>query len=106
MYIERRKAGKGVKYYLVHSYRSKGSVRKLRKYLGHNLPKKDLEQAGREAKKRILGLLEELNTKVFSFMLTRKKSSLSIAQLLSPLGLFIGPPDITAQFRYLPSEVG
>ena len=34
MYIEKRKSGKNIKYYLIHSYREKDKVEKIRKYLG------------------------------------------------------------------------
>jgi len=73
MYIEKRKSGKNLKYYLVHSYREKNKVEKIRKYLGINLSQQELNEQRKEAEKRILELLEEINTKVFSFTLTRKQ---------------------------------
>ncbi len=73
MYVEERKTGKNVKYYLVHSYRDKGKVRKIRKYLGRNLAKEELEKAKNSAKPHILKLLEELNTEVFLFTLTKNQ---------------------------------
>lgn len=73
MYIERRKLGKDVKQYLVHSYRDKGKVKKIRKYLGRNLAKEELEKAKNSAKLHILKLLEELNTEVFLFTLTKNQ---------------------------------
>ena len=73
MYAEKRQAGKNLKYYLVHSYREKGKVRKIRKYLGQNLAREELEKAKNEAEKHILGLLKELNTEVFLFTLTKNQ---------------------------------
>src|SRR3989338_216734 len=73
MYVEERKTGKNIKYYLVHSYRDKGKVRKIRKYLGRNLAKEELEKAKNGAKLHILELLEELNTEVFLFTLTKNQ---------------------------------
>ena len=73
MYVENRKAGKNIKCYLVHSYRDKGKVRKIRKYLGRNLAKEELEKAKNSAKLHILELLEELNTEVFLLTLTKNQ---------------------------------
>ena len=39
MHIEKRKSGKGIKYYLAYSYREGTKVHKFRKYLGHDLTK-------------------------------------------------------------------
>ena len=71
MFIERRKAGRSIKYYLIHSYREEGEVRKIRRYLGQNLAKGQLKEEQEKAKSRILGLLEELTTEVFLFRLTK-----------------------------------
>lgn len=73
MYVEKRRIRSNIKYYFVHSYREKGKVRKIRKYLGQNLTKQELEKAKDRAKKHILELLEELNTEVFLFTLTKKQ---------------------------------
>ena len=73
MYIEKRKSGKSIKYYLVHSYREENRVEKIRKYLGTNLSKEKLEKKKKDAEKNILYLLEEINTKVFSFTLSKKQ---------------------------------
>jgi len=73
MYIEKRKSKNVVKYYLVHSYREKDKVQKIRKYLGSNLSEKELEEARKRAEERINELLEEINTEVFLFSLTRKQ---------------------------------
>ena len=73
MYIEDRKTGRNIKYYLVHSYRDNGKVRKIRKYLGRNLAKEGLEKAKNSAKLHILKLLEEVNTEVFLFTLTKNQ---------------------------------
>lgn len=73
MYIEKRKSGKIIKYYLVHSYREGKNVQKLRKYLGSNLSKDNLNERIKNAEKKILELLKEINTDVFSFKLTKKQ---------------------------------
>ncbi|MAG08157.1 cell filamentation protein Fic [Candidatus Woesearchaeota archaeon] len=65
MYIEKRKNGK---YYLVHSYREDGKVRKIRKYLGLNPPK---EETKRKAKEAISNIIREQSTEVFFFSLTK-----------------------------------
>jgi len=73
MYIEKRKSGKSVKYYLVHSYRDEGKVEKIKRYLGNNLSKEELEKKRERAGEIILELLEEINTRVFFFTLTKKQ---------------------------------
>jgi len=73
MYIEKRKSGKNKKYYLIHSYREKNKVEKIRKYLGSNLSKEGLKKAKKRAEEKIRELLEEINTKVFLFSLTKKQ---------------------------------
>lgn len=73
MYLEKRKVGKNVKYYLVHSYREKNKVKKIRKYLGQNLNKIELEEAKEKAKQRIKKLLEKISTEVFLVTLTKNQ---------------------------------
>lgn len=73
MYIEKRKSGKNIKYYLVHSYREKNKVKKIRKYLGINLEKEELNKKEKRAKEIILESLKEINTDIFFFTLTKKQ---------------------------------
>lgn len=73
MYIEKRISNKKTKYYLVYSYREKKEVKKIRRYLGANLSKEELNIKKEEAEKTILDLLKEINTSVFSFTLTKKQ---------------------------------
>jgi Fic family protein len=73
MYIEKRKIGNNVKYYLVHSYREKDEVKKIRKYLGINLSKEELEKRRNLVEKDILEILSEINTNVFLFTLTKNQ---------------------------------
>ncbi|MBI2660548.1 Fic family protein [Candidatus Woesearchaeota archaeon] len=73
MFVEKRKAGKNIKYFLVHSYRENGKVRKIRKYLGQNLGKEELKETKDKAKKHVLGILQELKTEVFLFTLTKNQ---------------------------------
>lgn len=56
MYIEKRRVGKNVKYFLAHSFREGKKIYKIRKYLGLN--KSKLEEKINIAKKLIL---EEIN---------------------------------------------
>jgi len=58
MYIEKRKQGKKVKYYLAHSFREGGKVHKIRKFLGINLNSKILKDRKEKAEKLIF---EEIN---------------------------------------------
>lgn len=73
MYVEKRKKGSDFKYYLVHSYREKKEVKKIRRYLGLNLSFDELERRKKEAEKFILEIIEELNTEIFNFVLTGKQ---------------------------------
>lgn len=74
MYIEKRKSGKNIKYYLVHSYRDvHNKVQKLRKYLGINLTSDRLQVLTEEAKNSILNLLKSIELDVFEFSLTEKQ---------------------------------
>ena len=73
MYIEKRKSGNSIKYYLVHSYRDKNSVHKIRKYLGSNLSKDEINKRKKEAKEKILNIFKEVSTEVFLFRLTKNQ---------------------------------
>ncbi len=53
MHIEVREEGKRKKYYLAHSFRKGKKVRKIRFYLGADLPKKQLDEKKRHAEKII-----------------------------------------------------
>ena len=59
MYLEKRKTKHGVKYYLAHSFREGGKVKKTRVYLGTNLKKKILKQRQEKAKEL---LLQQINS--------------------------------------------
>jgi len=71
MYIEKRKIGESVKYYLVYSYRENNEVKKIRHYLGLNLSCEELQKAKEEAGQQIMSGLEELRTEIFNFSLTK-----------------------------------
>lgn len=81
MYIEKRKVGENIKYYLVHSYRDKKEVQKIRKYLGMNLSNDELEERRNLVEKDILKIIDEMNTEVFLFTLAKKQ-----IELLNRLG--------------------
>lgn len=59
MHVEIRKAGRRRKYYLAHSYRKGGKVRKIRVYLGADLPPAELQEASRQAEERLKRRLGE-----------------------------------------------
>jgi len=73
MYLEKRKIGKRTKYYLIHSYRDKGDVKKIRRYLGVDLSNGELEPARRKAEQDILSVLDELSTQIFLFQLSEQQ---------------------------------
>jgi len=58
MHIEIRKRGKGEIYYLAHSFRDSGKVRKIRRYLGVNLSRKQIDELRKEAEEDIRGQIE------------------------------------------------
>jgi Fic family protein len=53
MFVEKRTSGKNFKYYLVHSFRDNGDVIKIRRYLGQNLSKKEIDSKKRTAERYI-----------------------------------------------------
>jgi Fic family protein len=73
MYVEKRKAGKSIKYYLIYSYREGKKVRKVRRFLGTNLSPKDIASAAKKAKSAIKPELLELSTEIFNFTLTKRQ---------------------------------
>jgi Fic family protein len=58
MHLEVRKRGKKQLYYLAHSFRDNGDVRKIRRYLGADLKKDVLEGLKKEAERSILEQVE------------------------------------------------
>ncbi|USN44402.1 MAG: Fic family protein [Candidatus Woesearchaeota archaeon] len=70
MFIEKRKSGKNIKYYLSHSYRDEDKVKKISRYLGQNLSAKDLEKNKARAEQIILAQIEELKTEIFKIFLS------------------------------------
>lgn len=73
MYIEKRKLGRSIKYYLVYSYRDKNKVKKIRRYMGTNLSAEELKRAKQEAEGGIKKELEEISTEIFNFSLSKKQ---------------------------------
>ncbi|MBU0629198.1 MAG: Fic family protein [Nanoarchaeota archaeon] len=73
MFIEKRKIGKSIKYYLIYSYRETNEVKKIRRYLGLNLSVDQLGKARQEAEHQIKKELELLNTEIFHFSLSKKQ---------------------------------
>lgn len=54
MYIEKRKEGKTIKYYLAHSFREGKKIHKIRKFLGKNINEQELKERREKAEKIIL----------------------------------------------------
>jgi Fic family protein len=61
MFIEIRLQGKRKKYYLVHTYRSQNKVKRISRYLGSDLDKKQLEKQKKRAQELIHESLTEKN---------------------------------------------
>lgn len=59
MHLEIRKAGRGKKYYLAHSYRKGGKTRKLRIYLGSDLQPGELDARRKQAEERLKKRIED-----------------------------------------------
>ena len=53
MFLEKRKQGKNIKYFLVHSFREDKEVVKIRRYLGQNLSKTELGKKSKKAESYI-----------------------------------------------------
>ncbi|MCA9495330.1 MAG: Fic family protein [Nanoarchaeota archaeon] len=73
MYIEKRKSGENIKYYLSHTFRDEDKYKKIRRYIGQNLSPKELEELSKQAEKHILAQIEELKTEIFNFALTKNQ---------------------------------
>ncbi|MBU0957995.1 MAG: Fic family protein [Nanoarchaeota archaeon] len=73
MYIEKRKHGKSIKFYLVYSYREEGNVKKIRKYLGQDLSERELKNLRKKAEEEIKEQLDNLLIKLFDFSLTKNQ---------------------------------
>lgn len=73
MFIEKRIDKKRTKYYLIHSYREDNKVKKIRKYLGADLSPAELKTAKETAERKILEVLEEMNTEIFNFSLSKNQ---------------------------------
>ncbi|MEA3430097.1 MAG: Fic family protein [Nanoarchaeota archaeon] len=71
MFLEIRKIGESKKYYLVHTYRIKSKVKRISRYLGSNLTKKELSQLQKQAEQEILEEIKEKN--ILEFELTKEE---------------------------------
>jgi len=59
MYIEKRKVGKSIKYYLAHSFREGGKIHKVRKFLGINLDQGTLDDRVKKTENLIIEEIEQ-----------------------------------------------
>ena len=66
MFIEIRTHGKNKKYYLIHTYRYIGKVKRITRYLGSNLNQNDIGKLRLRAEKLIIEKLKEQNTQELS----------------------------------------
>ncbi len=71
MFIEIRKRGKSKKYYLIHTYREKGKVKRISRYLGSNLSEEKLQKLKEVAEQHILEEIKERS--ILEFELTKKE---------------------------------
>lgn len=71
MFVEIRKSGKKKKYYLVYSFRTGDKVKRVSRYLGSDLPEKELEKLRLRAEKIILEQIKEKS--IFEFELSKKE---------------------------------
>lgn len=71
MFIEIRKRGGCKKYYLVHSYREKGKVKRISRYLGSNLNEKKLHESRKRAEWHILSEIKKES--ILQFELTKEE---------------------------------
>lgn len=62
MHLEKRKEKGRAKYYLAHSYRQNGKIRKIRVFLGSNLSERELEEQRKNAEVKIAKLLKEIKS--------------------------------------------
>ena len=69
MFIEKRKSGKNIKYYLVYSYRDNEKTKKIRKYLGENLTESSIKNKKIKAEETIKKEIQKISTRVFDFFL-------------------------------------
>lgn len=78
MNIEIRKVGKKKKYYLAHSFREGKKVKKIRRYLGTNLPKKKLDTLKKKAEELIKQQIENYRRirNPLKHMLSKKEANL------------------------------
>ncbi len=70
MFIEIRKMGKSKKYYLIHTYREKGKVKRISRYLGSDLNEEKLQKLKKVAEQHILEEIKERS--IFEFELSKK----------------------------------
>lgn len=71
MFIEIRKRGKNRKYYLIHTYRENGKVKRISRYLGTNLSEEKLDKRKKVAEQHILEEIKERS--ILEFELTKKE---------------------------------
>lgn len=74
MFIEVRELGNSKKFYLVHSYREKGKIKRISRYLGSNLNEKNLSELRRRTEQRILEEIKEKS--ILEFELTKEEVEL------------------------------
>ncbi|MBU0456527.1 MAG: Fic family protein [Nanoarchaeota archaeon] len=71
MFIEIRKRDKNKKYYLIHTYRENGKVKRVSRYLGTNLNEDKLEKLREVAEHHILEEIKERS--ILEFELTKEE---------------------------------
>ena len=88
MFLEIRELGKKKKYYLTHSYKQEGKVKKIRRYLGENLTKQQIAKIQPQAEIAIMQRIEERSkiSDPFITALTQEEEE-EISDLISKSGI-------------------
>lgn len=86
MHLEVRKAGKRKKYFLAHSFRDKGKVRKIRRYLGADLKKEKLDSLKKTAERAIFEQLESYKRISDPLLAALSKTELEEIETLVAIG--------------------
>ncbi len=88
MYIEKRKTKLGIKYYLSHSFRYFGKVKKITVYLGKDLTKKELEKIKFEAEDKIKNKISKFQKANDPFYTEVKFNKNSLKDIEIPVKIF------------------
>ncbi|MDO8480707.1 MAG: Fic family protein, partial [Nanoarchaeota archaeon] len=89
MFVEKRRQGKKTKYYLVHSYRLGGRIKRAAQFLGSDLPLEDIRKLFPEAEQ---SLLERIH------------SNRELQQSFSTLGKRLSVPHLEIDWKHFTEQ--